>query len=283
MEQLLYHYSCNPEFLKSVVKDHNPDDVYRYINHRFGYSDDNNFGLLYSIYRYLHPHNISIGSIPLTLHLPDQGVYRATKLLPLDLAQGARSFLEAITFDNTLPVIDQKTIFPRYGVWQALHDPFKITSTKTNDPKGWLWEHYSSHVWRICPKSVDDFIGSVLLRVAIQIKSLWSNTSFGNTSINVDKMYLVYQLKDKGYHCPKHNDQHPNRLISFIYYLTLDDWDYTIDGCELGIFKCDEYTPLNPTFNTMYAWNMTNGTSPDYFVNYVNHRPRLTIMGFFLI
>jgi hypothetical protein len=53
----------------------------------------------------------------------------------------------------------------------------------------------------------------------------------------VAKVTWVLQRIEQGHYIDWHNDEAKGRLISFIYYLTPDDWNYKVDGGPLKIMQ----------------------------------------------
>jgi Rps23 Pro-64 3,4-dihydroxylase Tpa1-like proline 4-hydroxylase len=86
----------------------------------------------------------------------------------------------------------------------------------------------------------------------------------------------------QNYGIGRHSDACAGRKISFIYYLTSDDWYQDVDGGGLAAHVGRDCVKLNPTFNRLVAWEMFNSHGPDHYVNTVyTSKKRLALVGFF--
>ena len=208
----------------------------------------------------------------------------------IKFAQECREFLQAIPFDINKPTLNDTDYPPSDTVYKNAYELYSLCATtpslvnlrpeSTNDPNLWTWEHYSYCFYRCLPLTVESFVGSPITKLIAMIASKWKNTKLSN--IDILKFYCgVIQRMTQGSFVTEHKDGHGFRKISFIYYLTPDDWNYQIDGGELCIHN-EKIFNINPTFNTLIAWDNTI----DDLLHSVgtiqadNSRPRLALVGF---
>lgn len=79
-----------------------------------------------------------------------------------------------------------------------------------------------------------------------------------------------------------HNDTFGNRKISFIYYLTPDDWSED-DGGYLHVKNDIRIIKIKPYFNSLIFWDMWEKKCPEHAVESVDSdKPRFCLVGFFV-
>ena len=114
------------------------------------------------------------------------------------------------------------------------------------------------------------------------MEAKWAKTVIPEINmLSLHKITWVIQLIPSGYNIGWHNDKCAGRIISFLYYLTDDDWNRT-DGGALQIKKYDKITNINPTFNSLLMWPMKNNEGPLHAVEKVTSaKLRISLVGFY--
>lgn len=251
---------------------------------------DNQLGHLHSRIRWIIPDTKTNTS---GLDFKQYGVYCPNVLIlndvvDRDLAQRVREFAQSIKFDNTLPTLNDNDNQPKDSVFKNANNIEAINkafSDANNSTENWMWEKYAETIWRATPLTLSSFIGSPIFELIDTLEKKWKKTNMVNVDMTkVWKATWVLQRVEKGHFIGIHNDEAPRRKISFVYYLTPDDWHYRIDGGELHVKgNDDEFYDVHPTFNSMVAWNMNEHKSPEHYVEEVyaeNDRPRISLVGF---
>ena len=266
--------------------------------HRCNGSVDNQLGLIHN--------NLKLVSGPIKFVPYDSNKYKnvfiATDVINYELADNVRSFLQKIPFDkNTIPRLNDTDVQPKTTVVTESRDPIKITEAvddPVNDPNCWTWEYYITNgAYRAVPLSLKSFVGSPIKKLIDQLESKWLATNFFGMAIQ-RKVTWVLQMMIDGFCMGPHTDEFSSRKIAFIYYLTEDNWpknngelvvygepeiyldpisrSYSIDN-----WRWWNHIRIDPTFNTMVAWKLGDGTSPIHHVNRVTDKKRFALVGFF--
>lgn len=219
------------------------------------------------------------------LEAPFTNVYIVKDALSKEIVKKARDFLLNIPFDVNIPVCNDTDHYPNKSVFTASTNSKDIKNIyNVNNPKQWIWEHYSSTIWRACPLSLNSFYGTPIFTLIQMLSKKLYNTLFPDIDIRKLNMATwVIQRVEQGQNIGAHKDDGNGRKIAFIYYLTPDDWSEK-DGGSLSIQKEDKEKEIMPTCNTLVMWSMYPITSPLHWVNTVhapNTQPRLCLVGFF--
>jgi hypothetical protein len=247
---------------------------------------DNHLGYLYNrVYITLTPEQLNFK--PLDETFPD--VLVMNDVVDLELAKTVREFVFKIPFDNTLKQINdtdnqpKNTCYIDAGKAEFVKEAFVKVE---HDPTQWHWEKYSYCIWRAAPLTLKAFINSPIFQLINVLEKKWKGGSLDNLDIYKLQMATwVIQRVDNGQDIGAHRDDCDGRVISFLYYITPDDWDYVKDGGDLWVSHDGvQQTSINPTFNSMVAWNMSDKQSPLHGVHTViaaSDRPRIALVGFF--
>lgn len=127
--------------------------------------------------------------------------------------------------------------------------------------KEWEWEHYHWDFWRAIPITPEAFAGSPVLTLISVLEKQWYNTdmtdiwSNKHTLKGLHKATWVIQRITKGKCINWHVDTFGDRKISFIYYLTPDDWSEE-DGGYLRVKGDEDIIMIKPHFNSLVFWDM---------------------------
>lgn len=247
---------------------------------------DNQLGALHSRFRYYNPYRKGF-----ELKLIDsdyQTAFIIEDVVPRNLAEEVRKFINEIPFDNTIKILADVINPPKDLVYKSLDDTNKIKRAYDNKkyaPNEWTWEKYDNDFWRTLPLSTEAFIGSPIIELFDMLETRWYQTKIDNFDIaKYRKATWVIQRIEEDHGISVHSDDNPWRKLAFVYYLTPDDWDYEIDGGELCVMgDNNEHISINPTFNTMVTWEMANHKSPLHFVEKVKakNKSRIALVGFF--
>ena len=123
-------------------------------------------------------------------------------------------------------------------------------------------------IWRLTPITLNGFINSPIASLITAFESKFYLTQIPGMDIkSLHKMTWVMQLIPPNHCIGPHKDFVKGRKISFIYYLTDDDWDTNKDGGGL-IVNTEENQPriFEPNFNTLIARPMINNEGPLHYV-----------------
>ena len=211
-------------------------------------------------------------------------------------ARETRDFVCEIPFDNTLSVINNTDNLPRDSVntllktndYSLIYETLKTKNV--TEPCDWMWERYSSSVWRAVPLTITAFCNSTIFHLMFLLERVierWMWSLFSNTKFL--PLTWVLQRMENGCSVSKHTDnsyqedKDKERHFSFIYYLTPDDWDYVKDGGELIIENENLTYTFNPTFNSLICWNIRDYEPLVHSVNEVksSSKIRIALVGFY--
>ena len=153
-----------------------------------------------------------------------------------------------------------------------------------NIPNQWMWEKYHDEIYRVIPLTLNSFCSSPFIELINILEQKWINTQFYDFDFNkLIKGSWVIQRIDYLQQISPHNDYWNNRVISFVYYLTSDDWCEENGG---NLMVKNELTNnianISPIFNRLVAWKMDGNKSPLHWVNKLNvcDKARISIVGF---
>ena len=221
-----------------------------------------------------------------------------------------RDFVQSIPCDN----ISSKTA-PENAICTTIYDNLDKKNMECNlvlsgnITDSWHWESYGYGILRLYPETLDAFMMSSIYKLFHVLRhKFWVST--GHLDIKkYQPTTWVIQYMPLGTFIGAHSDRHGKRKLSFIYYLTPDDWDYTTDGGELIIndspykeiqsinndITCGR-TPigntisLNPDFNSMISWTIDQNAdgdtqplqaSPIHYTGITKRRGRIALVGFY--
>lgn len=215
-------------------------------------------------------------------------IYVADNCVPIELAERVRDFLQDIYCDPRTKPLNDEDNQPKCNVFDDVNDMTQLKLAFENpisDSKLWTYENYCTYplnsIWRILPLTLNAFIGSPIIELINTIEAKWLATKFANWN-TLYKSCWVLQMIPQNYGIGRHSDACAGRKISFIYYLTSDDWYQDVDGGGLAAHVGRDCVKLNPTFNRLVAWEMFNSHGPDHYVNTVyTSKKRLALVGFF--
>ena len=214
------------------------------------------------------------------------------------LAKACRTFLMTIPFDMTrkecndtdMPVLDYvyKCLVERSRINHERkllqgdkYEPDTLPLICPN-PNNWLWERYSSSIWRAAPKTLEDFRFSPVFDYITHITHVWKLGKFGLNIDNMFKATWVIQRVHQGDEIGFHNDYAQGRQIAFVFYLTPDDWRDE-DGGLLKVRTPESEQDYIPHFNSGVIFKMINSYSPLHKVTRVralDDKPRISLVGF---
>jgi hypothetical protein len=257
---------------------------------------DNHLGTLYRLIPKVIPYNISDKICIITDFIDDE------------LARNVRNFISLIPFDINIVRLNDTDNQPKSEVFNYLKsrngtsiiEKYKNYTYKNYfDDKcdnssfdiymkryaeQWIWENYKNGIWRAVPLTLKAYINSpiydiiniILWKVYLSIVETFHEELYVGT--------VVLQRTPFNMGIGRHIDNCGYRRISFIYYLTPDDWS-DADGGNL-IFDNHKITPK---FNQLILWKLVTPLTPDsdpiyHEVSCVkadNNRPRLALVGFF--
>jgi len=238
----------------------------------------------YAIKKYLPFEEIRCD--PFNIKYDDElGIYKCDNAIPINLATDVRTFINNIKLDLSTPHLNDTYNYPQYSVLVDAISACPISLSYSETPTDWTWENYASwgdqSIWRLLPKNLNAFVNSPIKRLIDLVEAKWAKTVIPEINmLSLQKITWVIQLIPEGYNIGWHNDKCAGRIISFLYYLT-EDWDST-DGGALQINKDNKITNINPTFNTMLAWQMKNNEGPLHRVEKVTStKLRISLVGFY--
>lgn len=263
---------------------------------------DNQLGHIHSIVkRYLDVKDIE----PLNFESCDKDfshIFISNDVIPKELAERARNFAQQIPFDANVKNLNdddnkpRDTIFGSFDISSNLLSYLKEATTKLEEskPNQWVWEKYIPDIYRATPLSLSAFFNSPIFELIDVLEAKWKQHLFSHGGPLLKKTTWVLQRVPQGHGIAIHDDGADHRQISFVYYLTPDDWSEE-DGGQLyiqheltnntdnSITLTKDGTYINPTFNSMVSWNMPENKSPLHAVTEVkadNSRPRISLVGF---
>ena len=173
-----------------------------------------------------NPKKVETTNINLRKHDLLPNVYIGTNVIQKGIADEVRKFIYSVKFDNTLPILNDINNLPKDSA--HLVNPttiLDIYENKTNDPKEWIWEHYNYQFWRLTPLSLNAFIGSPIPAFITILENIIRSTKFCNIDFSkLEKGTWVIQRIEKGQEIGIHTDNGNGRVVSFVYYLTPDNW-----------------------------------------------------------
>lgn len=219
-----------------------------------------------------------------------KSVYQVHNVVPIDLAQQVREFVNNIALDLTLPPCDDYHNQPKRNICQDPNND-KIRQAYENrndDVKNWIWERYHFDFYRACPLTLEALYGSVILELYRYFVDKWGNSVINGIEVKDLKLTdFVIQLlppeQDMEIHRDKsvENNYCIHRKIAFVYYLTPDDWFHRVDGGDLFCqMEPDLFASFSPTFNSMVIFEMSDNNGPWHQVRSAS-RNRISIVGFF--
>ena len=239
----------------------------------------------------------------------ENGIYVFSQAIDPITAKNARAFATLIPFDIDTPSLNDTDNPPHTNVFQSLSSEKDHLMSKhkditynrryvddwIKDARKWSWENYNQgiwpfgrtelcSVWRAIPLTLEAYIDSPIYDlINIILWNLYNNIKrYFKEDLRVGTVVLQRTARDT--FVPRHIDNWSLRRISFIYYLTPDDWSKE-DGGELILDKCT----ITPHFNQLVLWKLSTSLTPDQDpiyhevspVNAANDRPRLALVGFF--
>jgi len=254
-------------------------------NYRGTINVNNQLGTLHDIIKQYLPHE-EIKCEPFSLtYNSDLQIYQCNTAIPLDLAKEVRQFINKVKIDLTIPHLNDTNNKP---LDNALNFN-SISLLYQENPNDWNWVNYGTYdqssIFRLTPSHMDAFFNSPIKRLIDLIEAKWLKTQIPNIEmLLLKKITWVIQLVPPGYIIDWHTDAASQRKISFIYYLTDDNWNIEKDGGALQIEKNGQITKLTPLFNTMLMWPMVDNIGPNHSVDKVLAditKPRISLVGFY--
>lgn len=239
---------------------------------------DNQLGNLFS-----HLNNTGLLPKPETTALTFEkhhNVLISNDVVPYDLAKKTLNFLKTVLFDLNAPLINDNDNHPRNICYnypsKGIPEEYK---SRYESPKEFIWEYYKINMYRLTPMNLRAFYGSPLIELIRIILWRW----WLNEEINVKNLVyttIVLQKISKGGHIGMHDDKAIGRRISFVYYLTDEDWSIE-DGGLLGVDDITGKIQIPPKFNSMVSWKMKDHVSPLHEVTKINSdKARYALVGF---
>lgn len=258
------------------------NDYYKdkgFAEYRFRGDVDNNLGWLYDHYK-----RVSVNDIKFKpYNEAHKNVYICENVLPKNFVKKIKSFLNEIPFNNTIQLLNDTDNKPQDDIIKSMNGKTDY-GTKVYDPKQWKYEKYHNDIYRVVPLSLASFIGSPIIELfeKLEMKLYLSNIN-GVKIWDYRKATWVIQRIDKGHGIDLHSDDNPWRKIAFIYYLTDNKWNED-DGGQLVVYNNQNQSiKINPTCNSIVAWEMVNQPSPLHLVDKVkSDKPRFAFVGFFV-
>lgn len=199
------------------------------------------------------------------------------------LARRCREFLQAVPFDSSRPQCNDTDNPPQNSVLTQLSQmKSPLSPSTTSAPTGWTWEKYADTIWRLTPKTAEDFLQSPVFDLMTDFEAAWSTPALQQLGFNssLRKATWVIQRTQQGHHLRLHNDYSSGRQLAFILYLTPDDWSAE-DGGQLIVQ--DPSFSILPAFNTCVIFKMVNWASPYHCISDVeadDSKPRIALVGF---
>jgi hypothetical protein len=230
-------------------------------------------------------------SLSLKQHVDLSNVYISYDVLNDSYARNVRKFIYNVPFDSNKEIINDQNNLPLSNVYHTNQSLIlNCFENSSIDPNDWVWEKFSYCLWRLAPKTLNAFLGSPIPNlITLLEKTIRSKEYFGNIAYeNLKKGTWVIQRIQKGQNVGIHSDKAYGRVISFIYYLTPDDWKKSDGGglCMLNPYK-KEFQRINPDFNSLIMWKSDDDNFKElHHVETVvadNDKPRIALVGFFNI
>jgi hypothetical protein len=234
-----------------------------------------------------NPKKIVTKSIKLENYNTLPNVFIGYNVIPYDMANEVRNFIYSVKFDNTLEVLNDVTNKPKDSAhFVNPSSILDIYENRTSDTKEWIWEHYNYAFWRLTPLSLNAFMGSPIASFITVLENAIRATKFCDIDFSkLNKGTWVIQRIEKGNEIGIHNDHCGSRTVSFVYYLTPDDWSKN-DGGGLCVLNTEQkkFIRINPNFNSIAMWKVNSDYSGLHYVEKVaapNNKPRISLVGFF--
>lgn len=213
-------------------------------------------------------------------------IYKCENAIPLDLAMEVREFIAGVPLDLSAPHLNDTDNKPLDNI---IYDICTTISLSCNSLQSdWKWENYASwnnqSIWRLVPLTLNNFANSPIRKLIDLIEAKWLKTDMNILSLK--KTTWVIQLIYPGHGIGRHSDHCSNRQISFLYYLTPDNWSIEKDGGQLEIWLDGKIVSVCPLFNSMIMWPMILDGGPMHSVAEVKapiSRPRIALVGFYYI
>lgn len=232
-----------------------------------------------------NPEKIIINNMELSPHPILSNMSVRTDCLPFTLADSIRQFIFKVPFDNTKKILndfDNQPLNSAYTVNQSLI--LNFYENRTTDPLQWVWEHYTSTIWRLAPLTLNAFIGSPIPGFITILENAIRSSNNGVFSKLMKSTWVIQRI-ECGSGIDIHSDKTDTRRVSFVYYLTPDFWKKADGG---GLFMLDinakKFHRINPTFNSLVMWEVNDDPRGLHYVEDViadNNKPRIALVGFF--
>jgi Fe-S cluster biosynthesis and repair protein YggX len=140
----------------------------------------------------------------------------------------------------------------------------------------WVTEKYRNNFYRYTPKSLEDFYNSPICELITRLEQM----ILKYLNKEVHKVSWVIQYIACSNAIGVHDDVAHDRIISFVYYLTPDNYKRKHGGA-LKVYDGSEMYTINPIFNSLVMWDMQNNKSPLHEVTEVKQPGRIALVGFF--
>lgn len=207
--------------------------------------------------------------------------------VPQHLADELRNFVSNVPLNVNRKLLndtDNKPLDSAYFTDQRII--LQTYEKRICDPSKWIWEHYNHGIWRLSPPDLAHFLGSPIPGFFTFLENMLLDTIRHNMGYsNLQKGTWVIQRVAKGESIDIHSDENGSRKISFVYYLTADNWTEE-DGGGLFVLDVKEkiFRRINPDFNSLVMWEVNSDPSGLHYVEEVkasNEKPRIALVGFF--
>lgn len=204
----------------------------------------------------------------------------STDVIPHELAKKTLDFIKSVPFDDKTRLLNDEDNLPKSlcYYYPGAHIPGEW-ACRYESNKDFSWEYYKVHMYRLVPSNLRAFYGSPLVDLMNTLLWRW----WLNEDIPVkDMIYttIVLQKISLGGGIGLHDDKSPTRRVSFVYYLTDDDWTEQ-DGGYLTVVEDEKTITIPPTFNSMVSWQMKDSCSPMHSVSTINsNKNRYALVGF---
>lgn len=232
--------------------------------------------------------------------------------IDLEIANEAREFCQNImTISNSIPNILDLQIkdFCKNGIKIHYNDDGNIKITEIKNPKDgqasstfckvhkseWMWNIYKPGILRGSPRSLISFVISPIYDLVLTlVLYIYKVLLYSHIKDEIPKLHMetiVLQKSLKGEKIDWHYDDYVTntgfRRVSFIYYLTNDNW--CEDDGGLFVTRNNRYIPK---FNNLIMWINPNPTGetcdslktlrkiPHKTTKLKTDKDRLAIVGF---
>lgn len=222
------------------------------------------------------------------IHNKQFDIYICDNAIPIQLAREVREFVHSIEIDLTSAHLNDTDNLPPRKVLLEARDSVDMTVSTESSPQlsnEWKWQNYASWeynrtaFWRLYPTTLNAFVYSPIKRLIDLIEAKLQLTSIPDIDIpSLRRLTWVIQVVLPDHGIGAHTDFGNGRKLSFLYYLTDDDWNIATDGGEL-ITGDQQLYKICPKFNMLIAWPMVNGNGPLHSVATVLapiSRPRIS-------